>query len=93
MDEVAITRPTAGRHLPGDAGLPAVIEAVNELSDALAGRLAVSPAVALDAPHPSASIVYSDEAYDAFVERLDSDPAPNEQLRRTMAGAEAAPER
>ena len=85
MAEMAMTRPMAGGRLSEDAGLPEVIEKVNELSEYLEARLAVSPSVPLDAPHPSASLVLSDDAYDAFVERLDAPPAPDERLRRTMS--------
>ena len=45
----------------------------------------LSPSVPLDAPHPSAALVISDEAYDALTERLDAPPAPNERLRRTIS--------
>ena len=86
LDTRVHLRPTTGPRLPENAGLPAVIEAVNGLSDALASRLAVSPSVPLDARHPSASIVYSDDEYDALAARLDGKPMPGEQLRRTMAG-------
>lgn len=61
-----------------------MIEAVNELSAALGERLAASPSVPLDEPHPSASIVYSDEEYDTLAERLAAPHAPNQRLRRTM---------
>jgi hypothetical protein len=88
MGDVATAGSRAGRRLSADAGLAEVIEAVNDLSANVARRERLSPSVPLDGEHPSASIVYSDEAYDAFVERLDSDPAPNERLRRTMAGAD-----
>ena len=90
MDSMATTGSKAGARLPADAALAEVIEAVNELSATVARREGLSPSVPLDGEHPSASIVYSDEAYDAFVERLESDPAPNEQLRRTMAGVDPA---
>ncbi|MCA1681116.1 MAG: DUF1778 domain-containing protein [Actinobacteria bacterium] len=83
---MATTRPIAGMRLGKDAELPEVIEAVNELSRTLAGRLAISPSAPLDAPHPSASIVYSDDEYDALTERLEAPPAPSERLRRTMSG-------
>lgn len=86
MMPMATTRPMMGPKLPTDAGLPEVIEAVNELSAAVADRLAVSPSRPLDAVHPSASIVYSDEEYDALTARLEAPPAPNEQLKRTMSG-------
>lgn len=86
MAVMATTRPTPGVQLKRDAKLPEIIEAVNELSATLAERLAVSPSRPLDAPHPSASIVYSDEEYDALTKRLDAPPAPTERLRRTMSG-------
>ena len=81
---MAATRPTRQARLSPDAGLLEVIDAVNELSATLAARLSVSPSNPLDATHPSASIIYSDEAYDDLMARLDAPPAPNEQLRRTM---------
>ncbi len=93
MKDVAITGQTAGAHLPENAGLTDVIEAVNELSETLASRLAISPSAPLDAPHPSASIVYTDDEYDALVDRLEAEAAPGEQLRRTMAGADTTPRR
>jgi hypothetical protein len=86
MDQMARTRPTSSVALGSDAGLAEVIDAVNKLSATLAGRLAVSPSDPLDGEHPSASIVYSDEEYDALAERLEAPPAPNDRLRRTMAG-------
>lgn len=70
-----------------------MIGAVNELSDALANRLAVTPSDPLDAPHPSASIVYDDDEYDALSARLEAESAPDERLRRTMAGGHIKPER
>jgi hypothetical protein len=79
------TRTTSGTQLGRDAGLAEVIEAVNELSAAVAGRLSVSPSDPLDAPYPSASIVYSDDEYDALAARLDAPSAPNERLRRTLS--------
>lgn len=72
--------------LAKDAELGEVIAAVNALSASLAGRLALSPSDPLGAEHPSASIVYSDEEYDALTERLEAPPAPNDRLRRTMLG-------
>lgn len=78
----------SGTRLPADAGLAQVIEAVNELSEVAADRLRLSPSVPLDARHPSATLVYTDEEYDALAARLEADPAPNERLRRTMAGAD-----
>ncbi len=86
MMGMATTRPKTVPKLQGDAGLPEVIEVVNGLTEALADRLAVSPSRPLDAAHPSASIVYTDEAYDALTARLEAPPAPNEQLKRTMSG-------
>ena len=90
---MARTKPTEGRRLPADAARPAVVEAVNDLSDAVGNRLAVSPSVPLDAPHPSASIVYSDDEYDALAARLEAEPAPGEQLRATMAGPDSSSRR
>lgn len=90
MGNMAKTGSRAGARLPADAGLVEVIEAVNDLSATVARREGLSPSVPLDGEHPSASIVYSDDAYDALVERLDSEPAPNERLRRTMASADTA---
>lgn len=87
MDDVATTGRRAGGRLPADAGLAEVIDAVNELSDEAADRLRLSPSRPLDAPHPSATLVYTDEEYDAMVERLEQPPSPSEELRRTMAGA------
>jgi hypothetical protein len=92
MQQMAATRRASSVRLGTNAGLADVIEAVNELSATLAGRLAVSPSDPLSAGHPSASIVYSDEEYDAFSERLDGPPAPNDRLRRTMSGR-ATPDR
>ncbi len=65
-------------------------EALRETSVATE-KATVSPSVPLDAPHPSASLVISDEAYDALVERLEAAPAPNERLRRTMLGGASQP--
>ncbi len=87
MDDVATTGSRAGGRLPADAGLAEVIEVVNELSEELEERRRLSPSRPLDAPHPSATLVYTDEEYDSFVERLEQPPAPSEELRRTMAGA------
>ncbi len=86
MMSMATTRPQTEHKLQADAGLPEVIEAVNELSATFAQRASLSASRPLDAAHPSASIVYTDEAYDALAARLDEPPAPNEQLRRTMSG-------
>ena len=86
MDQMARTRPTSSVQLGSDAGLADVIDAVNDLSTTLAGRLAVSPSHPLDGEHPSASIVYTAEEYDALAERLEAPPAPNDRLRRTMSG-------
>lgn len=83
---MATPRRTTGPQLRSHAGLPEVIEAVNELSATIAEHLTVSPSRPLDAAHPSASIVYTDAAYDALTARLEAPPAPNEQLRRTMSG-------
>jgi uncharacterized protein (DUF1778 family) len=58
----------------------------------LHAEVEVSPSDVLTAPNPSASIVYSDEEYDAFTERLEAPPAPNQRLRRTMSGG-ATPDR
>jgi len=78
--------------LSGDAGLPEVIEKVNELLAEVAEKSSISPSNPLDEPHPSASIVYSDEEYDALSERLEAPPAPNDRLRRTMSGPATASE-
>lgn len=91
MDDMATTGSRAGVKLPADAGLGEVIEAVNDLSATVAGRADLSPSVPLDGENPSASIVYSDDAYDALAGRLDSEPAPNERLRRTVASADTTP--
>jgi len=85
MVQMATSGTATSVELKADAGLPEVIEAVNELRAALGARLAVSPSIPVDAEHPSASIVYSDEEYDALAGRLEAPPAPNERLRRTMA--------
>jgi uncharacterized protein (DUF1778 family) len=71
--------------------LAAEVERLQKAAEALRASAAareerVSPSVPLDAPAPSASLVVSDDAYDAFVERLEQPPAPNERLRRTMLG-------
>ena len=79
----APTKPT--EPLRGDADLGQVITAVNGLIAKLGGRERVSPSVPLDAPDPSASIVYTDEEYDALAERLDAPAAPNERLRQTLS--------
>jgi hypothetical protein len=71
--------------LGSDADLGQVITAVNGLIAKLGERERVSPSVPLDAPDPSASIVYTDEEYDALAERLEAPAAPNERLRRTLA--------
>lgn len=39
----------------------------------------------VSAPHPPASIPYSDEEYDALADRLERPASPNERLRRTMS--------
>ena len=64
----ASTQPTGP--LGSDADLGQVITAVNGLIARLGERERVSPSVPLDAPDPSASIVYTDEEYDALAERL-----------------------
>jgi hypothetical protein len=51
----------------------------------LGERERVSPSAPLDGPDPTASIVYTDEEYDALAERLDAPAAPNERLRQTLA--------
>lgn len=56
-----------------------------ELREASAEGETVSPSVPLDAPHPSAAITYSNEEYDALMERLDAPSAPSAVLRRTMS--------
>jgi uncharacterized protein (DUF1778 family) len=71
--------------------LAAEVERLQKAAEALRASAAareerVSPSVPLDAPAPSASLVVSDDAYDAFVERLEQPPAPNERSRRTMLG-------
>ena len=85
MHEEDRTQPTSRVRLGRDAGLPEVIEAVNELSVTLAQRLAVSPSNPLSGAHPSASVVYSDDEYDALADRLEAPPAPNDRLRHTMS--------
>jgi hypothetical protein len=77
------TEPT--QRLSSDADLGQVIAAVNGLIAKIDQRERVSPSVPLDAPHPSASIVYTDEEYDALSERLEAPAAPNERLRQTMS--------
>lgn len=90
MEHVATTRSNVGAKLRTDAGLVDVIEAVNDLSATVERRLSGSPSVPLDAEHPSASIVYSDAEYDALAERLESEPAPSDELRRTMGAADTS---
>jgi hypothetical protein len=69
-----------------DAALGQVIAAVNALIAKLGPRERVSPSVPLDAPHPSASIVCTDEECDALLsERLEARAAPNERLRQTLS--------
>jgi len=77
----APTKPT--EQLGSDADLGQVITAVNGLIAKLDQRERVSPSVPLDAPDPSASIVYTDEEYDALAERLEAPDAPNGRLRQT----------
>jgi hypothetical protein len=60
---------------------------VKELSGRFAKRLVVSSSVPLDAPNPSASIVYSDEEYDALAGRLEAPAEPNERLRRRTSSS------
>ena len=79
----ASTKPT--EPLRSDADLGQVIIAVNGLIAKLGQRERVSPSAPLDAPDPSASIVYTDEEYDALSDRLEAPAAPNERLRQTMA--------
>jgi hypothetical protein len=79
----ASTKPT--EPLRSDADLGQVITAVNGLIAKLGERERVSPSVPLDAPEPSASIVYADEEYDALAERLEVPAAPNERLRQTLS--------
>ena len=79
----ASTKPT--EPLSGDADLGQVIIAVNALIAKLGERERVSPSVPLDAPDPSASIVYTDEEYDALAERLEGPAAASERLRQTLA--------
>jgi hypothetical protein len=71
--------------LRSDADLGQVITAVNGLIAKLGEREWVSPSVPLDAPDPSASIVYTDQEYDALAERLEAPAAPNERLRKTLS--------
>lgn len=87
MANMATTGSRVAAKLPADAGLAEVIEVVNELTGVISARQELSPSRPLDAPHPSATLVYTDEEYDAFVERLEAPPAPSDELRRTMAGA------
>src|ERR1700756_4982569 len=63
----ASTRPTEPPR--SDADLGQVITAVNGLIAKLGQRERVSPSVPLDAPDPSASIVYTDHQYDALPPR------------------------
>jgi hypothetical protein len=79
----ASTKPT--EPLGSDADLGQVITAVNGLIAKLGERERVSPSVPLDAPDPSASIVYTDEEYDALAHRLEAPAALNERLRQTLA--------
>jgi hypothetical protein len=79
----APTKPT--EPLTSDADLGQVITAVNGLIAKLDQRERVSPSVPLDAPDPTASIVYTDDEYDAIAERLDAPAAANERLRQTLA--------
>ena len=51
-----------------------MIAAVNGLIAKLGERERLSPSVPLDAPDPSASIVYTDQEYDALSERLEAPP-------------------
>lgn len=39
----------------------------------------------ISAPHPRASIPYSDEEYDALTDRLERPASPNERLKRTLS--------
>jgi hypothetical protein len=77
------TKPT--EPLRSDADLGQVITAVNVLIATLRERERVSPSVPLDAPDPRASIVYTDQEYDALAERLEAPAATDEQLTRTLA--------
>ena len=52
---------------------------------AAAGRELLSPSRPLDAPHPSAVMEVTADEYDALVAQLDDPPAPNEQLKKTIA--------
>jgi Protein of unknown function (DUF1778) len=60
-------------------------QAVAEAREDPTERDGLSPSRPVDAPHPSAALVISDEAYDALIERLDAPPKPYERLRRTMS--------
>lgn len=62
-----------------------MITAVNGLIAKLGERERVSPSVPLDAPDLSASIVYTDEEYDALAERLEAPAARSERLRQTLS--------
>ena len=64
----APTKPT--EPLGSDADLGQVITAVSGLIAKLDQWERVSPSVPLDAPDPSASLVYTGEEYDALAERL-----------------------
>jgi hypothetical protein len=79
----APTKPT--EPLRSDADLGQVITAVNGLIAKLGEREWVSPSVPLDAPDPSASIVYTDAEYDALADRLEAPAATNERLTQTLA--------
>ena len=79
----ASTRPA--EPLRSDADLGQVIAAVNGLIAKLGERERLSPSVPLDAPDPSASIVYTDQEYDALSERLEAPAASNERVRQTLA--------
>jgi hypothetical protein len=61
------------------------IAAVTGLIAKLDHRERVSPSVPVGAPHPSASIMYGDEEYDALSERLEAPAAPSERLRQTLS--------
>jgi hypothetical protein len=61
-----------------------VIAAVNSLIAELDQWERVSPSVPVDAPDPSASMVYTDDEV-RLTERLEAPAAPSDRLRRTLS--------